>query len=238
MFRCWQLRSQLASPKTPPLSSVAVVLARCTANPLSSRTSSEVDVHKAPEPEESPPAVRGADVAAFLVFENPAYERMVNMMMKQGKKQIARNLLWDTFTRLRQTGSDPQSIFSRAVENVRPMVEVRTMKSRSNQQVPMPLTPHRSEGLAMKWLVSAARKRKQAGGMGAKLHQELLQAADNKGNAVARRDAMHQLALANQAAAHFRWSRSSGRTLSEVDMDRKSFRPQGRRAIRRLQAPF
>ena len=66
----------------------------------------------------------------------------------------------------------------------------------------------------------------------------LVQAADGKGSAVARRQGVHQLALANQAAAHFRWRIGGGRKAGEVDLDAKQFRPEGRRSIRRLQAPL
>ena len=135
------------------------------------------------------------------------------------------------------TGADmaPGRSIARAVEHARPMVEVRTQKTRGNAQVPFPLTPKRSEGLAMKWLVNAARNRKQGVSFDVKLFQELRQAAEGKGNAVARRDAMHQLALANQAAAHFRWRVGSAAPPGSIDMDRKQYRPLGRRVVKRLQ---
>ena len=180
----------------------------------------------------------GAGPEGFLFFENPRYSRFVNMLMRHGKKQTARKIMSGAFIRLRRDGHDPQATFEAAMENVRPMIEVRTVKSRGMQQVPFPLTPKRADGIAMKWIVGAARKRSGAGGMAEKLAQELAQAADNKGAAVARRQGVHQLALANQATAHFRWRSAGDRTPGGVDLDAKQFRPQGLRSIRRLQEPF
>lgn len=138
---------------------------------------------------------------------------------------------------MRRGGHDPREVFETAIENSTPLMAVRTVKSRGNQQVPFPLTPRRAEGLAMKWLVNAARNRKQGASMDVKLQQELLQAAEGKGSAVGRKEAVHQLALANQAQAHFRWHAGSAGP-GEVDMNRKSLHPQGRRAIRRWQGSF
>jgi hypothetical protein len=112
------------------------------------------------------------------------------------------------------------------------------MRGRGNQVVPFPLTPRRSEGLAMKWLIGAARKSKSTAGMPAKLARELLQAAEMKGNAVARREGVHKTALANQATAHFRWRSVGSNAPGTINMDRKSFRPHGRRAIKRFQGAF
>ena len=73
--------------------------------------------------EEGP--VPGAGAHAFLAFENPSYERFVNMLMRRGEKQIARRVLWDAFGRLRDAGHEPSSLFMRAIDNVRPVMEVR-----------------------------------------------------------------------------------------------------------------
>lgn len=166
-----------------------------------------------------------------MLWESPTHSRFVNMMMKQGKKQTARSLLWKTFNRLRDGGHDPQEIFYGALENVRPMVEVRTVRS---GPVPFPLNPRRAEGQAMKWIIAAARKR-GATSFDRKLAQELLAAHQNKGAAIQKRESVHQSAVSNQAAAHFRWRVGGAVPPGSVDMDRISHRPVGRRVIKRLQ---
>lgn len=181
------------------------------------------------------PAVIDGSTGAFLSFESPLHSRFVNMIMKDGKKQTARGLLWNAFERLRAAGHDPQEVLQNAVENARPMMEMRTMRM---GQVPFPLTPRRAEGLAMKWIVEAARKRKSRGGMGEGLFNELLQAHQRKGSAVGKRETVHKMALANQATAHFRWHAGGRNAPGAIDMDRKTFRPQGRRSKRRLQSAF
>lgn len=181
------------------------------------------------------PAIVGADNTAFIISESPSHARFVNMLMKDGKKQTARRVLNGAFDLLRRNGHDPQKIFFTALENARPVLEMKTM---SKLQVPYPLGPRRAEGQAMKWIINAARKRGSKGGMSARLQQELLQAAEFKGSAVGRREAVHAAAMANQAAAHFRWRGSSDKAVGAVDMDRKSFRPHGVRAIKRYQGPM
>ena len=163
----------------------------------------------------------------FVYFEDPEYERFVNMMMMKGKKQTSRTILWKAFAQLREGGHDPMPTFRAALANARPMVEVRT---RRNNQVPFPLTPRRAEGLAMKWLVWSARKRNTRG-MAPALAAELLAASQMKGGAVGRRDEMHKSALANQAAAHFRWRGGDGGAAGAIDMETS-------RARRKMQVPL
>ena len=182
-----------------------------------------------------PPAVGGgASAKAFMYWESPTYQRFVNMMMKDGKKQTARALMWKTFSRLREGGHDAQEVFYGALDNVRPMMEVRTLKA---GPVPFPLTPRRAEGQAMKWIIAAARKR-GATSFDRKLAQELIAAHQFKGAAVQKRESVHATAVANQAAAHFRWRSSGALPAGSVDMDRKSYRPVGRRIVKKLQGAF
>lgn len=187
-----------------------------------------------PTPEPGVGAVHEAREDASFAFESPIYARFVNMMMKQGKKQTARTLLWRTFGRLRDGGHDPQEVFYAALENVRPLMEMRTMNA---GPVPYPLTPHRAEGKAMKWIIASARKASGAS-FDVRLSRELLAAFQYKGGAMARRESVHKTALANQAAAHFRWRAGTQRPPGSIDMNRKDYRPQGRRAIKRLQGAF
>lgn len=173
----------------------------------------------------------------FLSFQQPTYERFVNMVMIDGKKQTARRVLWDAFARIREKGHDPQAVFTGALENALPMMEMRTPKTGGAGMVPFPLAPKRAEGIAMKWLVSAARKRNSSSSMDARLANELMQAYQNKGSAVGRRETVHKMALANQASAHFRWRGSN--VPGSVDLDsRKQYRPVGRRSLRRFQGAF
>lgn len=178
-------------------------------------------------------AVRGAEAYSFLYFESPTHDKFVNMLMKHGKKQTARRIMWDAFTRIRDSGKDPQEVFSGALDQARPLMEMRTFGR--GGQVPFPLSPQRAEGFAMKWLVAAARKRKSRAGMGQGLSQELMQAHMGQGAAVQKRESVHKQAVANQAAAHYRWSGGSSQAAGAIDMERKLFRPQGRRFIKKLQ---
>ena len=183
------------------------------------------------------PAVRYATRDdAFLMFESPVYSRMVNMIMQQGKKETARKHMWRAMERIRERGNDPQEVFYGALDNVRPMMEMKTFRA---GQVPFPLNPRRSEGQAMKWIVWAARGKKGApkrGKFDQRLANELLAAYDNKGGAIARKQQVHKEAVANQAAAHFRWRTGGRSSQGEVDINRKLYRPMGRRSIKRLQA--
>ena len=173
----------------------------------------------------------------FLVYRQPIYERFVNMLMMDGKKQTARKVMWNTLGQIRERGHNPHTVFEGALANVLPMMEMRNSKA-GQGMVPFPLAPRRAEGIAMKWLVGAARKRKASGNMDDRLSNELLQAYQNKGTAVGKREATHKSALANQAGAHFRW-RGGVKEPGAVNMDsRKTFRPGGRRAVKKLQRAF
>jgi len=177
------------------------------------------------------PAVRGASFSAFLAWESPEYARFINMIMKDGKKETARKVLWRAFMRLRDGGHDPQEVFYSALDNVRPMMEMRTFKS---GPVPFPLNPRRAEGQAMKWIVGAARKR-TGQSLDKSLANELLAAHQYKGSAIQKKEEVHKTAVANQAAAHFRWRVGSSSVPGAIDMGRKEHRPRGRRVIKRLQ---
>ena len=181
-------------------------------------------------------AVHEAPEHASFMFESPVYGRFVNMMMMQGKKQIARTLLWRTFVRLRDAGHDPQEVFYSALDNARPMVEMKTVPGGAGP-VPYPLSPHRAEAFAMKWIIWSARKG-GASPFDARLARELFAAHQFKGGAISKREDTHKTALANQAAAHFRWRAGASRPAGSVDMERKKYRPLGRRAIKRFQGAF
>ena len=190
------------------------------------------------------PSAAGAGAAAvrdatdgdgvFFFLESPTFQRFTNMMMMRGKKQTARKLVWKTILRIRDAGHDPQDVFFTALDNVRPMIE---LKSSRAGPTPFPIAPRRAEGQAMKWIISAARKKGGRGGKAfdRKLSEELIAACQLKGAAVQKRESVHRDAVTHQATAHFRWRAGSGAPAGSIDMDRKSYKPYGRRAIRRLQ---
>ena len=207
---------------------------RCLCTAAQSRASSFASTPPEPSRIDLPFNSSSHNPEEFLVFRQPLYERFVNMLMMDGKKQTARKILWKTLTKVRDQGHNPHTVFEGALHNVLPMMEMRNAQ-RGQGLVPFPLAPRRAEGIAMKWLVGAARKRRANGNMEDRLSHELLQAYQNKGAAVGKREGVHKAALANQAGAHFRW-RGAKTEPGAVDMDsRKLFRPGGRRAIRRLQ---
>ena len=114
-----------------------------------------------------------ANPEEFLVYRQPMYERFVNMLMMDGKKQTARKILWKTFGQIRDRGHNPHAVFEGALANVLPMMEMRNSKA-GKGMVPYPLAPRRAEGIAMKWLVGSARKRNASGNMDDRLCNELL----------------------------------------------------------------
>ena len=232
-----------APPPQPPSLRPQLLLSRwlssAAAEEQSEQQQQQLDADAPPfaDAPSGEPAVRYATRDdAFLMFESPVYSRMVNMIMQQGKKETARKHMWRAMERIRERGNDPQEVFYGALDNVRPMMEMKTFRA---GQVPFPLNPRRSEGQAMKWIVWAARGKKGApkrGKFDQRLANELLAAYDNKGGAIARKQQVHKEAVANQAAAHFRWRTGGRSSQGEVDINRKLYRPMGRRSIKRLQA--
>lgn len=231
------LRPAARAAATPRPLSGLISAVRPWSHPFSTKVgAAEGAAEPAPTMASGGPAIRDAPREdAFLLLESPTYSRFVNMMMKSGKKQTARKLLWQTMVNIRDAGHDPQEVFFTALDNARPMMEMRSFRA---GPVPFPLAPRRAEGQAMKWIVQAARKRGGRGGkpFDQKLTQELLDAYQLKGGAVAKREAVHRDAVINQAAAHFRWRAGNDNLpAGSVDLDRKSYRPVGRRTVKRLQ---
>jgi small subunit ribosomal protein S7 len=132
--------------------------------------------------------------------------RFVNNIMKRGLKQKAENVLYDAFELIKERlNDDPLEVFRKAVNNVQPVLEVRSRRvGGSNYQVPTEVRPERRIALAIKWILTYARER--AGkSMSEKLAGELISAANNEGNAVKKKEDVHRMAEANKAFAHFRW---------------------------------
>ncbi len=132
--------------------------------------------------------------------------KLINKLMWDGKKSIARKIVYNAFEIIRQkTGQDPLEVFKKAVENVKPILEVRPRRvGGATYQVPIEVRPERSISLALRWIVQYARERKGKPMM-VKLAEELMAAARGEGMAVKKREDTHKMAEANKAFAHFRW---------------------------------
>ncbi|MCY0902228.1 MAG: 30S ribosomal protein S7 [Firmicutes bacterium] len=146
------------------------------------------------------------DVMPDPVFNNKQVTRLINKVMEDGKRGIAQGLVYDAFEMMRErTGQDPLEVFENAMKNVMPVLEVRARRvGGSNYQVPVEVRPERRVTLGIRNLVAYARQRHEKG-MRERLAGEILDAANNSGGAVKRREDMHRMAEANKAFAHYRW---------------------------------
>ncbi|MBN2231842.1 MAG: 30S ribosomal protein S7 [Deltaproteobacteria bacterium] len=132
--------------------------------------------------------------------------KFINGLMFDGKKSVAQQALYDAMDLMESRAkSDPYELFKKAVENVKPMVEVKSRRvGGATYQVPIEVRPERKTALAIRWLVGYARNRGEKS-MVEKLAGELLDAANNRGAAVKKREDTHKMAEANKAFAHYRW---------------------------------
>ena len=139
-------------------------------------------------------------------FGSQTLAKFVNMVMEDGKKAVAERILYgalDAVTEKR--GGDPMDTLEQALENVRPIVEVKSRRvGGATYQVPVEVRPVRRNALAMRWLIDAARKRSEKS-MAARLAGELLDAAEQRGTAVKKKEETHRMAEANKAFSHYRW---------------------------------
>src|SRR6266513_3217183 len=140
------------------------------------------------------------------VYASDLVTKFVNSMMWAGKKSTAEGIFYEALTRLQQKGGDePLKLFKKAVENVKPLLEVKTRRvGGANYQVPVEVNPDRRTSLAMRWLVTYGRARGEKG-MVDKLTAELLDAANGRGAAMKKKEDVHRMAEANKAFAHYRW---------------------------------
>ncbi len=139
-------------------------------------------------------------------FGNVEVAKFMNVVMLSGKKAIAEAIVYGAFdTILNKTGKDPVEIFSLAINNVKPLVEVKSRRvGGANYQVPVEVRPQRRLALAMRWLREAAKKRGEKS-MAQRLANELVEASEGRGSAMKRRDEVHRMAEANKAFSHFRF---------------------------------
>lgn len=139
-------------------------------------------------------------------YSNVTVQVLINKLMTRGKKSTAERVVYGAFDRIgSQTGRDPLDVFQQAVRNTTPVLEVKPRRvGGATYQVPVEIRPDRRLALSMRWLLNAARSR---GGrsMSERLANELLDAANNTGAAIKRRDDTHRMAEANRAFVHYRW---------------------------------
>jgi small subunit ribosomal protein S7 len=140
------------------------------------------------------------------LFNSQLVTKFVNVVMRDGKKTVAERILYQALEMVRQrTQDDPMKVFKKAVENVKPSVEVKSRRvGGSNYQVPVEVRPSRRLALSMRWIIQNAEKRGEKT-MRQKLAGELLDAAENRGGAIKKKEDTHRMAEANKAFAHYRW---------------------------------
>jgi small subunit ribosomal protein S7 len=154
---------------------------------------------------------RRREVPKRPIIPDPKYKsetvaKFVNVLMDSGKKSTAERIVYGAFDLINSRAKkDPLELFTQALENVRPLVEVKSRRvGGATYQVPVEVRPARQMALAMRWITEAARTR--AGkSMGARLADELMDAAEKRGNAIKKREDVHRMAEANKAFSHYRW---------------------------------
>jgi len=154
---------------------------------------------------------RRREIAKRQVLPDPKYgnrilAKFINMVMRSGKKSLAERVVYGALDTVVERGKgDPLEVFQKALTNVRPVVEVKSRRvGGATYQVPVEGRSTRQTALAMRWLTDAARKRGEKS-MHLRLAGELMDAADNRGSAVKKREDTHRMAEANKAFSHYRW---------------------------------
>lgn len=140
-------------------------------------------------------------------FHDETLAKFINMVMERGKKSVAESIVYGALDRVAEKTKNVESLqyFSKALDNVSPLVEVKSRRvGGATYQVPVEVRSARRTALAMRWLVDAARKRGEKS-MDLRLAGEIMDAYENKGTAIKKREDVHRMAEANKAFAHFRW---------------------------------
>jgi len=140
------------------------------------------------------------------IYNSTLAEKFVNSMMWDGKKAISQGIFYGAMDKIRQrSDDDPLKLFKKAVENCKPLLEVKTRRvGGANYQVPVEVSQNRRTSLAIRWILQHARSRPEKG-MSEKLANELNDAANSRGGAIKKKDDVHRMAEANRAFAHYRW---------------------------------
>ena|SRR3984957_18668855 len=146
------------------------------------------------------------EIVPDALYQSTLVSKFVNCMMYGGKKSTAQGILYGAFRIVeKKTSDDPLKLFKKAVENVKPVLEVKSRRvGGSTYQVPVEVNPARRTSLSIRWLLGYSRSRGEKS-MEEKLAGELMDAANNRGNAIKKKEDTHRMAEANKAFAHFRW---------------------------------
>jgi len=147
------------------------------------------------------------ELAADPLYNSVLVSKFINTVMYGGKRSTAESILYKSFDIIKErTGDDPLKVFKKALDNVKPSLEVKSRRvGGSNYQVPIEVNPNRRLSLSIRWLVGYARDRGDGKTMQEKLANELLDASNLRGGAVKKREDVHRMAEANKAFAHYRW---------------------------------
>ena len=146
------------------------------------------------------------DVLPDPIYKSKVVTKLVNTIMLDGKKGTAQTIVYEAFDQVKtKTNKDPLEVFTQAMENIKPALEVKSRRvGGSNYQVPIEVSPARSQALALRWLVKYSRER-GGKGMAENLANEIIDASNGTGAAVKKREDTHRMAEANKAFAHYRW---------------------------------
>jgi len=147
------------------------------------------------------------ELVADPLYNSTLVSKFINTVMSGGKRSLAERIFYQSFDIIKErSGDDPLKIFKKAVENVKPSLEVKSRRvGGSNYQVPVEVNPNRRLSLSIRWIVGYARQRGDGKTMEEKLANELLDASNLRGGAVKKREDTHRMAEANKAFAHYRW---------------------------------
>lgn len=146
------------------------------------------------------------DVLADPIYNSKVVTKLVNHIMKDGKKGTAQNIIYDAFDIIKEkTGEDAMVVFNKAMDNIKPALEVKSRRvGGANYQVPVEVKPDRAQTLAFRWLAQYARLR-NGHSMAENLANEIIDASNGTGASVKKKDDTHKMAEANKAFAHYRW---------------------------------
>jgi small subunit ribosomal protein S7 len=141
------------------------------------------------------------------LYSSSLVSKFISTVMRDGKRSTAERIMYESFDIIKErTGDDPLKVFKKAIDNVKPSLEVKSRRvGGSNYQVPIEVNPNRRLSLSIRWLVGYARARGDGKTMQERLANELLDAANLRGGAVKKREDTHRMAEANKAFAHYRW---------------------------------
>ena len=150
--------------------------------------------------------IQKRDVLADPIYNNKVVTKLINNIMLDGKKGVAQKIVYGAFNRIsEETGKEPLEVFEAAMNNIKPLLEVKARRiGGATYQVPIDVRPDRRQALALRWLTTYSRARSEKT-MEERLAKEIIDASNNTGAAVKRKEDMHKMAEANKAFAHYRF---------------------------------